>query len=147
MKYRLLSALILLSALVTPAQDRVALESYPQQQEQQLPPEEKHLRIGIIILAQLCKTLSEVNDAQSAQAAVPIIVRLSRELHMWGQGLTHLPQRSEETMRAYEQRYLPMIEKLNSHLRVQGERLTASSYFGSQDLSTALIALYSSVQQ
>lgn len=146
MKRLLISALLLLSVGGMPAQDRVALDSYPRQQEQ-LSPEEKHLRIGIILLAQLCKTMSEVKDAHSAQSAVPIIVRLSRELHMWGQGLTHLPQRSEDAIRAYEQRYLPVIDKLNSHLRVQGERLAASSYFGSQDLSTALIALYSSVQQ
>ena len=145
MRIRLIISPVLLLGCFVAAQDRITLTT-PLQQEQ-LPPEEKHLRTGIIILAQLCKTMSEVNDPQSAQAAVPIIVRLSRELHLWGQGIAQLPQRNETLMSTYERRYLPIIEKLNSHLRVQGERLAASSYYGSQDLPTALMALYSSVQQ
>lgn len=112
-----------------------------------LPQEEQYIRAGIVLLGGLYNTLAQVQDHDSAQAAVATIVRLTRELQTWAQGVAALPPLSEETKTMYEVRYLPMIRQLNDHLRVQGERLAASDYYGSQDLSTALISLYCTTQQ
>ncbi len=112
-----------------------------------LPPEEAHIRAGIIILGKLSNTLARVSDADSAQAAVPIIVELSRELRSWAQAVPSLPLRGPEITSAYEHRYLPVIEKLNGYLRAQGERLAASNYYDTQDLATALLTLYTMAQQ
>lgn len=110
-------------------------------------PEEAHIRAGIVILGRLYNTLAHVRDADSAQAAVPVIVGLTRAVRSWGQAVTGLPLRSPEVIKTYEQRYLPIIDKLNGYLRAQGERLAASNYYDTQDLATALLALYSTVQQ
>lgn len=115
--------------------------------ETDLPKEEQHLRKGVMLLAALYDTLMKVQDQSSAQAAVPKIVRLTRELHAWGQGVTALPQLSEKEARTYESRYLPLINRVNEHLRAQGERLAAWEYYGSQDLEYALISLYTMAQQ
>ncbi len=112
-----------------------------------VPPEEAHIRAGIVILGRLYNTLAHVRDADSAQAAVPVIVGLTRAVRSWGQAVTGLPLRSPEVIKTYEQRYLPIIDKLNGYLRAQGERLAASNYYDTQDLATALLALYSTVQQ
>ena len=105
------------------------------------------MRSGIMLLASLYETLAKVQDRPSAQAAALELVRLSRDLHSWAQGVSALPLLDEKEMRAYERRYLPVIQRVNDHLRVQGERLAASDYFGSQDLAQALISLYSTAQQ
>lgn len=112
-----------------------------------LPPEEQHIRAGIVLLGSLYNVLAQVNDPQSAQAAVPTIVRLTREIQTWAQAVTALPPLDAEKRTLYEVRYLPTIQRINDYLRVQGERLAASDYFGSQDLSTALISLYWTTQQ
>lgn len=136
---------LLLAVFSAPAQqqgDTTLLPDTPA-----LPQEELHIRAGVVLLGMLYNTLARVQDHESAQAAVPVIVRLTHDLQTWGQGVSTLPQLDEETRSMYENRYLPAIRRLNDHLRVQGERLAASDYFGSQDLSTALISLYASVQQ
>lgn len=118
--------------------------------DMQLPTmsmQELHMRSGIMLLASLYETLAKVQDRPSAQAAALELVRLSRDLHSWAQGVSALPLLDEKEMRAYERRYLPVIQRVNDHLRVQGERLAASDYFGSQDLAQALISLYSTAQQ
>lgn len=117
------------------------------EEEATLPPEERHIRTGIILLAKLYKTLAGVEDSTGAQAAVPIVVELTRELQEWGQMVPTLPLRSQEVMDAYELKYMPVIRKINDYLRVQGERLAAAKYYESRDLLDALLALYSSVQQ
>lgn len=112
-----------------------------------MPVEEQHMRSGIMLLAALYETLAKVKDHDSAQAAVPEISRISRDLHSWAQGVSALPPLGEKEMRTYERHYLPTIRRVNDHLRAQGERLAASEYFGSQDLASALITLYSMAQQ
>ncbi len=126
-----------------PAQPSVQRESA----STSLPPEETHIRAGIVLLGKLYNILARVKDARSAQEAVPSIMSLSNELHAWGQKVPSLPLRSPDVMGAYERQYLPIIEKLNGYLRVQGERLAASNYYDTQDLATVLLTLYSSVQQ
>lgn len=141
-------ALNLLASSVglAPAQQLVQ-DAQEQAPTPSLPPEELHIRTGIIILGNLYNALASVSDKDSAQAAVPTVMRLSRELQAWAQGVSALPPLSDEAKLVYEKRYMSAIERLNDHLRAQGERLAASDYFGSQDLSTALISLYISVQQ
>lgn len=118
---------------------------------QLLPPEipaaERQIRAGLVLLRSLCIALAAVQDRESAQASIPTIVRITRELQTWAQGMAALPPLSEEERSLYEMRYLPIIGQMNDLLRVQGERLAASDYFGSQDLATALISLYSITQQ
>lgn len=112
-----------------------------------MPMEELHMRSGIMLLASLYEVLARVEDFNSAQAAAPEVTRISRELHSWAQGVSALPPLGDKELRAYERRYLPAIRRVNDHLRAQGERLAASDYYGSQDLATALISLYSMAQQ
>ncbi len=141
-----LSAMVLMASFIQ-AQQGQQPSQMDYRETDAFSPEEVHIRAGIAILAKLCNTLARVQDARSAQAAVPIIMNLSHELHAWGQQLPSLPQRSQDVVSAYEHRYLPVIEKINGYLRVQGERLSASNYYGTQDLPAALMTLYSSVQQ
>ena len=131
------------------AQQDVPVRNSAQRDSDRAPlaPEETHIRAGIVILGKLCNILAQVEDARSAQAAVPMIMGLSNELHAWGQKVPSLPLRSSDVVEAYERQYLPIIEKLNGYLRAQGERLAASNYYDTQDLATALLTLYSSVQQ
>lgn len=117
------------------------------EQDDKLPPEEKHIRTGIILLAKLYKVMEGVRDETEAKIAVPVIVEIMRALREWGQMVPTLPLRSPEEMSVYENRYLPIIRKLNDHLRVQGERLAAANYYESQDLLDALLLLYSTLQQ
>lgn len=113
----------------------------------ELPTEEVHIRTGMMLLSTLYNTLAKVKDRETAQASVPGVVRLTRELHAWGQAMNTLPPLSEPDREMYETRYLPAIRRLNEHLRAQGERLAASEYFGSQDLAVSLISLYVTTQQ
>lgn len=112
-----------------------------------MPTEEQHMRAGIMLLAALYDSLARVQDFAGAQAAAPEVARIARELHAWAQGVSALPPLGEKEVRAYERRYLPTIRRVNEHLRAQGERLSASDYYGSQDLAAALISLYSMAQQ
>lgn len=112
-----------------------------------LSAEEQHIRSGILLLASLYEALAKVQDHASAQAAAPTVVRLSRDLHVWAQGVSALPAVDAELLAVYEKRYLPAIRRINDHLRAQGERLAASDYYGSQDLASALVSLYSMAQQ
>lgn len=138
---RYLFALILMGGALVPAARAETLD------ELQLPAEELHIRAGIVILAKIYQSLAMVQDQATAQAAVPTLVQLTRELQVWGSAVANLPPLSEGAKATYEARYHPPIRKLNDHLRAQGERLAASDYFGCKDLSAALISLYVSVQQ
>lgn len=145
MNSRMMWALLMALVPLLPAQQEQGNAAQPLEQE--LPREEVQIRSGIVLLGTLCNTLAKVQDHASAQAAVPGIVRLTRDLHAWGQAMNALPQLSESDKSMYEARYLPVIRRLNEHLRAQGERLAASEYFGSQDLAVSLISLYVTTQQ
>lgn len=139
--------LLLLPAYAQQPMAEPAAEAEQDEDAAPLPSEEVLLRSGIIILNNIYRTLVAVHDHQTAQAAVPVLVRLTHELQAWARSMATLPPLSEENKAKYEARYLPIIRQINEHLRVQGERLAASEYFGSQDLSTALMSLYISAQQ
>ena len=109
--------------------------------------EEQHLQAGVVLLHSLYRVLARVQDIGSARAAVPEVNRISRDLHNWAQGIASLPPLGEDEIRSYEQRYLPVIQRINDNIRTQGERLSASKYFGSQELADALVYLYITAQQ
>ncbi len=129
-------------------QERLTLREGDKFTGEKLPlsPAEAHLRTGVVMLAKLYKCLADVKDSQTAQSAVPGVVQVTRDLQTWIQTLYSMKQNTEE-QEAIERVYVPIIEKLNSYIEVQGERLSAANYYGSQDLATALTALYVMAQQ
>ena len=129
-------------------QERLTLREGDKFTGEKLPlsPAEAHLRTGVVMLAKLYKCLADVKDSQTAQSAVPEVVQVTRDLQTWIQTLYSMKQNTEE-QEAIERVYVPIIEKLNSYIEVQGERLSAANYYGSQDLATALTALYVMAQQ
>ena len=128
----------------TVAQESLSMQNGNKSTEQQrsLSPVEAHLRTGVVMLAKLYKCLEGVKDSNTAQSAVPGVVQITRDL----QTLYGMKEESDE-QEILERTYVPIIEKLNSYIEVQGERLSAANYFGSQDLATALTALYITAQQ
>jgi len=116
------------------------------QQAPNLPPGEARIRAGIVLLGSLHDTLAGIRDQDSAEAAVPPIMRLSRELQEWGQSFSAMTPLDEETRSLYEKRYLPIINKINDHIRAQGERIAAAEFYGSTNLPAALVRLVQSVQ-
>lgn len=116
------------------------------QQAPDLPPGEARLRAGIVLLGRLHDILAGIQDQDSAEAAVPPIMRLSRELQEWGRGFSAMTPLDEETRGLYEERYLPIINKINDHIRAQGERIAAAEFYGSANLPAALVRLVQSVQ-
>lgn len=106
-----------------------------------LPQSEQLIRAGIIMLDQVQKILSGINDAETAEAAVASLMRTEAALQEWAQTFNALPPLAEEEQNAYEEVYLPIINKLNSRIRVQGERLASAEYYGSRNLPAALIRL------
>ena len=106
-----------------------------------LPLPEQRVRVGIILLGELEQVLARVNDHDSAEASVAPVMRLLDKLRYWAQSFTALPPLSEEERCLLEDRYLPVIRKLNERLRSQGERLAAAEYYGSHKLPAALVHL------
>lgn len=138
----IITAVLLIGAFsVTSGQEKA-----PAEQHNPMSPAELHLRTGVVMLAKLYRCLAEVKDSQTAQGAVPSVVQITQDLQTWTQTLHGMKQEAEE-QEALEHTYVPVIEKLNSYIEVQGERLSAANYFGSQDLATALTALYVIAQQ
>lgn len=102
---------------------------------------EQRVRAGIILLGELEQVLARVNDHDSAEASVAPVMRLLEKLRYWAQSFTALPPLSAEERDLMENRYLPVIRKLNERLRSQGERLAAAEYYGSHKLPAALVHL------
>lgn len=118
-------------------------ESSPAQDASQaeLTPGEQRLQAGIVMLGNLYNLLSGIRDNESAEKAVAPLMRLSSELNLWAQGFTSLPPMTEDEQLVCEDRYLPIIRKINMSIKVQGERLASAEYYGSQNLPTALVRL------
>lgn len=154
---RQISSLFLLAAMASASaqdlQPTQPIEQQPVKQEiqsTQAQPElsvgESRIRAGIVLLGALHDTMARVLDKDSAEAAVPVIMRLSRELPTWGQGFAALPPLDEETQSTLEKRYLPVINQLNERIQIQADRIAAAEYYGSANLPAALIKLVNSVQ-
>lgn len=105
----------------------------------QFPEGETRLRRGIVLQGSLCQQMAGVNDYNSAEAAVPHIMRIYEELQQWTQAFSNLPPLSELEAQVYEERYLPTIRKINQMLAAQADRLAAAEYYGSKNLPAALV--------
>lgn len=108
---------------------------------QSLPLPEQRVREGLVLLNALHDTMAGICDNDTAEAAVAPLMRLHRALQEWTQSFTALPPLKEQEQQAYEERYLPIFQKLNSRIRTQGDRLAAAEYYGSKDLPAALMHL------
>ena len=102
---------------------------------------EKQIRHGIVLLGRLCQCMAAVKDNDTAEAAVPEIMRLSDAFRQWPQGFTKLPPVSELEALTYEERYMPAIRKINHIIEAQAGRLAAAEYYGSRNLAAALVRL------
>lgn len=116
------------------------------QTKTELSAGELRIRAGIVLLGTLHDTMARVRDKDSAEAAVPVIMRLARELPTWGQGFAALPLLDEETQSTMEKRYLPIINQLNERIQIQADRIAAAEFYGSENLPAALVKLVNSVQ-
>ncbi len=125
--------------------DAVVAEEEQPQPEQQLSEAEKRIRVGIVMLGQLHNLLAGITDEASAEAAVAPIMRTSAEFQAWAQGFSSLPPLDADTQRAYETRYLPIIDELNTRLKIQGERIASAEFYGSKNLPAALVRLVTSM--
>lgn len=111
-----------------------------------LPPAELHLRKGIALLLQLHTIMAQVNTPETAAKAAHPIVSLTRELLKWSQAFASLPLLDEDARIIYEDQYIPVFEKINTQLKLQGERLNSAKFYGSRDLQAALIHLILTLQ-
>lgn len=110
-------------------------------QDSSLPEGEQRLRSGIIMLGQICQSMAEIKDLDSAEAAVPKLMLLNEELRRWSQSFSNLPPLSEPDVMAYEERYLGTIRKINHIIEAQAGRLAAAEYYGSRNLPAVLVRL------
>lgn len=140
---KILSITILAGIIGTcPAQTGVvtdAAETSQKDTAQHLPEGERRLRRGLILLGSLCQCMAGVRDYNSAEAAVPQIMRLCEELQQWSQSFSNLPPLSEVEVQVYEDRYLPTIRKINQVMETQADRLGAAEYYGSRNLPAVLV--------
>lgn len=113
----------------------------------QLSPVEQHLARGIALLLKLEQVMASVDSPESAQRAVQPIGLITAELSKWPQGFLTLPPPDEEQRLEYEDRYLPVIRRINKRIQLQGERLASAQYYGSQQLAASLVRLVLSLQQ
>lgn len=134
------------TSATTENQPIVQQQAQESPQEPELSPGESRIRAGILLLVQLHDTMATVQDRDSAEMAVPTIMRLSKELQTWGQGFAALPPLDEETQSTYEKRYLSIINKLNERIQIQADRIAAAEFYGSENLPAALVKLVNSVQ-
>lgn len=136
-------SLLLLGAIVPQALANVVTEAQEQQQatEPLLPEGEQRIRTGIMMMADVYKCMASVRDKESAEAAVPQIMRLCETFSKWPQSFANLPPLSEPEIQAYEDRYMPTIQRINKMIEEQADRLAAAEYYGSRNLPAALVRL------
>lgn len=111
-----------------------------------LPVEEEKIRSGIMMLAGLHDILAKIQDKESAENAVAPIMRFNGKLQAWGRSFSALPPLDDEKREFYEQRYLPIIERLNNRIQAQADRLASAEFYGSRNLPAALIKLITDFQ-
>ena len=136
-------SLLLLGAIVPQALANVVTEAQEQQQatEPLLPEGEQRIRTGIMMMADVYKCMASVRDKESAEAAVPQIMRLCETFSKWPQSFANLSPLSEPEIQAYEDRYMPTIQRINKMIEEQADRLAAAEYYGSRNLPAALVRL------
>lgn len=124
-----------------PATAPTEIVSDAEQTQNHLPITEQRLRKGMSMLHSLLQTMAAIKDKETAEAAVPAIMRFTKTFPAWAQSFNSLPPMEEMEQIIYEDQYLPIIEELNKVVKVQADRLAAAEYYGSTHLLTALIHL------
>ena len=121
----------------------------PAQQEEAraISPAENHIRAGIVITAKVLDVLSKIQDRDTAEAAVAPLMRLGEELTLWAKATATLPQLSDLERMEMEDRYMPVIKRVNDRIKSQGERIAAAEFYGSRNLPAALVHIVQSTAQ
>ncbi|MCQ2371966.1 MAG: hypothetical protein MJ058_07970 [Akkermansia sp.] len=115
--------------------------------EPALSRQETHVRTGIAILAKMLDTLATVQDRDTAEAAVAPLMRLGEQLTLWAKATATLPPLSELERMELEDRYMPLIKRVNDRLKSQAERIAAAEFYGSRNLPAALVHVVQSAVQ
>ncbi len=129
-----------------PVQAEASASGAEAQQAAELSEAELRIRAGIVMLGRLHDLLARIKDEASAEAAVAPIMRSSAEFQKWAQSFSSLPPLDADTRRLYETRYLPIIDELNTRIRIQGERIASAEFYGSQNLPAALVRMVTAMQ-
>ena len=125
----------------------VSAPAQPQQETQQLSPSENHIRAGVVILAKIHDELGKVQDRDTAEAAVAPLMRLGEELTLWAKATASLPALSDLERMEMEDRYMPVIKRINARIKSQGERIAAAEFYGSRNLPAALVHIVQATAQ
>ncbi len=142
MKYpTLLPALLLAPLCFAQTQVVTGEDKSVQQAISQLPEGQQRIISGILLLQQLYQSMAEVVDNDTAEAAVPKLMKLNEELRLWSQSFANLPPLSEPEVAAYEERFLPAIRRINQAIEAQAGRIAAAEYYGSRNLPAALVRI------
>ena len=131
-----------ISVCTLPALSNVVVEpaeTVPQAAPSAIPENELRIRQGIVHLGTLCQRMAEISDYESAEAAVPAVMRIHEELQLWTQSFKSLPPITELETQLLEDKYLPTIRKINHIIEAQADRLGAAEYYGSKNLAAALV--------
>ncbi len=130
-------------APLCPAQTQVVTTENEsvQQAIAQLPESQQRIITGMLLLQQLYQSMAEVTDNDTAEAAVPKLMKLNEELRLWSQSFSNLPPLSEPEVAAYEERFLPAIRRINQAIEAQAGRIAAAEYYGSRNLPAALVRI------
>lgn len=135
-------------AAATAAEPAPALAQPAQQEEARaISPAENHIRAGIVITAKVLDVLSKIQDRDTAEAAVAPLMRLGEELTLWAKAAATLPQLSDLERMEMEDRYMPVIKRVNDRIKSQGERIAAAEFYGSRNLPAALVHIVQATAQ
>lgn len=145
-------AIILPLALAAATAAEPAPAQPPAQPAQQvearaISPAESHIRAGIVITAKVLDVLSKIQDRDTAEAAVAPLMRLGEELTLWAKATATLPQLSDLERMELEDRYMPVVKRVNDRIKSQGERIAAAEFYGSRNLPAALVHIVQATAQ
>lgn len=138
---RILSVIILAPACLAQTQVVTGEDKSLQQAISQLPEGQQRLVNGMLLLQKLYQIMAEVTNNDTAEAAVPKLMKLNEELRSWSQSFTNLPPLSEPEVASYEERFLPTIRRINQAIEAQAGRIAAAEYYGSRNLPAALVRI------
>ncbi|MCQ2367369.1 MAG: hypothetical protein MJ056_09465 [Akkermansia sp.] len=139
--------LALAATAAEPAPPQPAAQPAQQEEARAISPAESHIRAGIVITAKVLDILSKIQDRDTAEAAVAPLMRLGEELTLWAKATATLPQLSDLERMEMEDRYMPVIKRVNDRIKSQGERIAAAEFYGSRNLPAALVHIVQSTAQ
>ena len=88
-----------------------------------------------------------MQDRDTAEAAVAPLMRLGEELTLWAKATAALPALSDLERMEMDDRYLPVIRRVNERVKSQGERIAAAEFYGSRNLPAALVHIVQATAQ